>query len=141
MADNPPPAEHRALQARLGAYESWARTSDRAARTAPARRAALDRFARQVDPTGGVVVHRAERHPGPAAFAFPYGACREVPGCGWDAVVVALGVLIARYQRAVGPLPAPAGIAGVTRLGLLDDTAAHACERKRQGKVSGGGAR
>lgn len=36
----------------IGAHESWARTPDRAARTAPGRRAFLDRFERLVDPAG-----------------------------------------------------------------------------------------
>lgn len=45
------PAE-RTLHARLAAHESWAHTPDRAARTAKARAAALDRFERQVDPDG-----------------------------------------------------------------------------------------
>lgn len=34
------------LRARLAAHESWANTSDRSARTAPARQAARDRFIR-----------------------------------------------------------------------------------------------
>ncbi|UQE74636.1 hypothetical protein MYK68_18275 [Gordonia sp. PP30] len=42
----------RALRAEIAAHESWARTPDRAARTAPARKAALDRFEKQVDPDG-----------------------------------------------------------------------------------------
>jgi len=42
----------RSLRARLAVHSSWARTVDRAARTAPARRAALQRFERQVDPDG-----------------------------------------------------------------------------------------
>jgi len=42
----------RSLRARVAAHTSWAATTDRAARTAPARRAALDRFERQVDPDG-----------------------------------------------------------------------------------------
>lgn len=44
--------EQRALRARLAAHTSWANTSDRAARTAPARRASLERFGAQVDPDG-----------------------------------------------------------------------------------------
>jgi hypothetical protein len=47
------PAE-RALRARLAVHTSWANTSDRAARTAPARRAALERFERHVDPDGSL---------------------------------------------------------------------------------------
>lgn len=36
----------------MGAHASWANTSDRTARTEPARQAALSRFERQVDPDG-----------------------------------------------------------------------------------------
>jgi hypothetical protein len=42
----------RSLLAQAAAHASWAKTTDRAARTAPARRAALVRFERQVDPDG-----------------------------------------------------------------------------------------
>jgi hypothetical protein len=42
----------RSLIARLAAHESWANTADPSARTAPARRAMLDRFERQIDPDG-----------------------------------------------------------------------------------------
>lgn len=52
------PAE-RKLRAELAAHTSWAHTPDRAARTANARRAALDRFEREVDPEG--VLLPAER--------------------------------------------------------------------------------
>lgn len=45
------PAE-RTLRAKAAADASWANTSDRAARTEPARRAALARFERQVDSNG-----------------------------------------------------------------------------------------
>lgn len=44
--------EDRATHGRIGAHESWARTVDRAGRTANARKAALDRFEREVDPDG-----------------------------------------------------------------------------------------
>ena len=44
--------EQRTLRARLAAHESWARTDDTSARTAPARKAFLDRFEKQVDPDG-----------------------------------------------------------------------------------------
>jgi transcription factor WhiB len=40
----------RSIRASLAAHVSWTRTSDRAARTAPARDAALRRFAQEVDP-------------------------------------------------------------------------------------------
>lgn len=42
----------RALIAKIAAHESWARTTNPAARTAAARKAAIDRFERQVDPDG-----------------------------------------------------------------------------------------
>lgn len=42
--------EQRALRSRVGAYASWANTTDPAARTAPARKASMERFERQVDP-------------------------------------------------------------------------------------------
>ena len=44
--------EQRSLRAKAAVDASWAHTSDRAARTEPARRAALARFERQVDPHG-----------------------------------------------------------------------------------------
>ena len=50
MPENSP--EWRQQRSRLGSYESWARTEDRPARTAPARKALLDKFERQVDPDG-----------------------------------------------------------------------------------------
>lgn len=43
----------------IGAHESWSRTTDRTARTAPARTAFMERFERQVDPEG--VLPDAER--------------------------------------------------------------------------------
>lgn len=42
----------RVLQARIAAHASWAQTKDRAARTANARKALLDKFERAVDPDG-----------------------------------------------------------------------------------------
>lgn len=42
----------RSLRSRIGAHESWARTDNRTERTAPARKAMLDRFEREVDPNG-----------------------------------------------------------------------------------------
>jgi hypothetical protein len=42
----------RSLAGRIGAHTKWAKTSDRTAATAPARRAFLDRFEREVDPDG-----------------------------------------------------------------------------------------
>jgi hypothetical protein len=45
-------AAGRKLRARIAAHESWANTSDPAARTAAARAAAESRFERLVDPDG-----------------------------------------------------------------------------------------
>ena len=45
-------AAERSLIGQYAAYESWARTPDRAARTRNARQAAEDRFLREVDPEG-----------------------------------------------------------------------------------------
>jgi hypothetical protein len=55
----------RRLVAQLAAHESWSRTPDRAARTAPARKAMLDRFERMIreqfpDLDDAEVVVRAE---------------------------------------------------------------------------------
>ena len=44
--------EQRSLQARMAAHSLHARVANPAAHTAPARRAFLDRFERQVDPDG-----------------------------------------------------------------------------------------
>jgi len=40
------------LRASIASHESWAHTSDRSARTAPARAALMARFEREVDPDG-----------------------------------------------------------------------------------------
>src|SRR5665647_3846958 len=40
------------LRASIAAHESWSRTTDRSARTAPARAALMARFEREVDPEG-----------------------------------------------------------------------------------------
>lgn len=59
MSSGMTPAE-RTMRARLGAHASWAKTEDRTARTAAARRAAETRFERLVDPEG--TLDPAERH-------------------------------------------------------------------------------
>lgn len=51
MSTNPTPSE-RTFVARMGAYALHAKVSDPTAHTAPARRAFLDRFEREVDPDG-----------------------------------------------------------------------------------------
>lgn len=42
----------RSLRARMAVHRSWAKTSDRTKRTAPARRGLDARFEREVDPDG-----------------------------------------------------------------------------------------
>lgn len=54
----PTPGERR-LTASLASHASWAKTTDRTARTAAARRAFDERFEREVDPDG--VLTSAER--------------------------------------------------------------------------------
>lgn len=51
----------RSMRRRFGAYESWAKKEDRAARTWPARKAALDRFEREVDPDGSLTPQERAR--------------------------------------------------------------------------------
>lgn len=55
------PAE-KSLRGQIAAHESWARTPDRSARTANARKALLDKFERLVDPDGALSpAERAKR--------------------------------------------------------------------------------
>jgi hypothetical protein len=49
----------RSLRGKIAVHTSWANTTDRSARTAPGRKAALERFEREVDPEG--VLEPAER--------------------------------------------------------------------------------
>jgi hypothetical protein len=52
----------KSLRGEIAAHESWARTEDRSARTAPARRAMLDKFEQQVDPDNELTpAERAKR--------------------------------------------------------------------------------
>jgi hypothetical protein len=44
--------EQRTLRAQIAAHTQWANESNRTARTAAARKAAADRFEKQVDPDG-----------------------------------------------------------------------------------------
>ncbi len=53
------PPNERVLRARIASHRSWANTADRSARTAPGRKAALDKFEREVDPEG--ILNPAER--------------------------------------------------------------------------------
>jgi rubrerythrin len=63
MARSEDTPQFRSMRSRLAAYESWARTEDRSARTWPGRRRAmLDRFEKEVDPEGKLTVQeRAKR--------------------------------------------------------------------------------
>jgi hypothetical protein len=49
----------RVIRAQIASHTSWANTESRSARTAPARKALLDKFEREVDPEG--VLTPAER--------------------------------------------------------------------------------
>lgn len=66
-ANNP---SERALIARAAAYDRWAGTEDRAAATAPGRKAALERFERQVDPDGRLDPAERARRAGYARKAY-----------------------------------------------------------------------
>jgi hypothetical protein len=60
------------LRGQIAAHESWARTVDRSARTAPARKAMDDKFEREVDPNNELApAERARRaeHARKAYFA------------------------------------------------------------------------
>jgi hypothetical protein len=53
------------INCQIAAEISWSRTHDRSARTAPARKAFLDRFEREVDPEGKLPPeerHKLARH-------------------------------------------------------------------------------
>src|SRR5690625_5369279 len=52
--------DERILRGQVAAHESWARTKDRSARTAPARQAQWKRYLNKVDPDG--VLPENERH-------------------------------------------------------------------------------
>jgi hypothetical protein len=50
------------MRASIGGHAKWAKTEDRAAATAPARKAMLDKFEREVDPDGTLApAERAKR--------------------------------------------------------------------------------
>jgi hypothetical protein len=52
----------KSLRGQIAVHESWARTPDRSARTANARKAMLDKFEQQVDPDGTLPpAERAQR--------------------------------------------------------------------------------
>jgi hypothetical protein len=62
--------DDRALQARIAAHTSWAKTPDRSARTAPARNGLMERFRREVDPAGALPPAERERRAESARQAF-----------------------------------------------------------------------
>ncbi|MDT7782230.1 MAG: hypothetical protein QOF58_649 [Pseudonocardiales bacterium] len=63
----------RTARAQIAADCSWAQTKDRAARTAPARAAAEDRFYKLVDPNGEMSPADREKAAGNARRAFYRG--------------------------------------------------------------------
>ena len=69
MPDRLTPSE-RSLRGQVAAHTSWARTPDRAARTANARKAALDRFEREVDPEGTLMPSERARRAASARKAY-----------------------------------------------------------------------
>lgn len=44
--------EQRKVRAQIASHTSWSRTDDRTARTAPGRRAVIEKFEREADPDG-----------------------------------------------------------------------------------------
>ena len=67
--DSLTPAQ-RTLRSQIAAHTSWQNTEDRAARTAPARQAALDRFDKQVDPDGTLPIAERPRRAHSARSAY-----------------------------------------------------------------------
>jgi hypothetical protein len=63
----------RKLRARFAAEKSWANTSDRTARTAPARQALYERFVREVDPEGTLPLEERTRRAEHAQRAYQLG--------------------------------------------------------------------
>jgi rubrerythrin len=62
MAKSDDTPQFRSMRGRIAALESWARTEDRSARTWPGRKAAMDKFEREVDPEGKLTIQeRAKR--------------------------------------------------------------------------------
>jgi len=51
--------EERTARAQMAAHESWAKTTDRAARTKTARDALLSKFANEADPDGALTPEQA----------------------------------------------------------------------------------
>jgi len=62
--------QERSIIASIASHESWARTPDRAARTAPARAAMAARFEREVDPDNVLPPHERAKHAENAKSAY-----------------------------------------------------------------------
>ena len=96
----------RSLIGRLAAHESWAKTADPSARTAPARHALLDHFERHVDPDGLLPPAERARRAGHARKA--YFAPRAAVGPG-------AAESVRRQSRSRAVEPTRRGPAGVAR--------------------------
>jgi hypothetical protein len=69
--------EERGLQARIAAHSLHAKVADPKAHTAPARRAFLDRFERQVDPDGVLSTEERQRRAEHARKAYFLSLARK----------------------------------------------------------------
>jgi hypothetical protein len=65
-----PQGTHHSLAGTIGAYTKWANCENPTAATAPARKAFLDRFAREVDPEGVLPPEERARRATAARKAF-----------------------------------------------------------------------
>lgn len=62
--------EQRVLRAQIAAHVQWSKTEDPAEHTAPARKAFLDRFEREVDPDGALPPEERARRASHARQAY-----------------------------------------------------------------------
>ena len=120
--------EQRALRAKLAAHSLHAKVADPTAHTAPARKAFLDRFEREVDPDGTLPEaerHRRAKHARKAHFTRMSLAARQAPQGG--------GVMRPPSLRALEATPAGSWSSGKERDRLID--ARHVVEvtRREQG--------
>lgn len=69
MSSGMTPSERR-LRSQIAAETSWAKTDDRSARTAKARKAALDKFELEVDPRGELTPQERSLRAGHARKAY-----------------------------------------------------------------------
>jgi hypothetical protein len=68
--DNTTTSAAASLLGRIGAHSKWSKTPDRSAATAPARRAFLERFEREVDPDNTLPADERARRAGHARKAY-----------------------------------------------------------------------